>query len=203
MSFPWPLVRRIYDRRAPYYDVLVQSLALGRDLGYRRKAVEALRAEPGHRLLDVGCGTGRNFPLLAKAGLRDFTGCDLSSRSLAIARRRGAKPAQGDAERLPFRDGAFDRVLCTYVLTSVADWRRGLEELVRVTRPGGRIVLTDDRLPPGWFLGPGPMLRLMRTDGWKDAHRDIENEMKKVLRNVELKYLHFRMIYLISGDRPA
>jgi demethylmenaquinone methyltransferase/2-methoxy-6-polyprenyl-1,4-benzoquinol methylase len=203
VSFPWPLVRRIYDRRAPYYDALVQTLALGRDTRYRRAALEALRAAPPDRVLDVGCGTGRNFPLLSHAGISRLSGTDLSARSLARARARGAAVAQSDAERLPFRDAAFDRVLCTYVLTSVADWRRGLDELVRVLRPGGRLVLTDDRLPPGWFLGPGPMLRLLRQSGWVDLHRELEAAMRERLRNVELRFLHLRMIYLLSGDKAA
>lgn len=197
------MVRRIYDRRAPVYDAAVQALALGRDNRYRRMALASLAAAPGHRILDVGCGTGRNFPLMKGQGAADFTGCDLSARSLKRAANRGARVAQADAERLPFPDGAFDRVLSTYVLTSVADWRRALDELVRVLRPGGRLVVTDDRLPPGWFLGPGPMLGLMRKRGWVDVHREVKEEMSKRLRGVELRFLHLRMIYLVAGEKAA
>jgi demethylmenaquinone methyltransferase/2-methoxy-6-polyprenyl-1,4-benzoquinol methylase len=203
MSFPWPLVRRIYDRRAPCYDAMVQTLALGRDRSYRGKALEALAAKAGDRVLDVGCGTGRNFPMFAKAGVTALHGCDLSARSLARAAKRGAVVAQADAERLPYRDASFDRVLSTYVLTSVADWRRALEELCRVLRPGGRLVVSDDRLPPGWFLGPGPMLGLLRREGWVDLHLEVKAEMERRLRGVELRFLHLRMIYVISGEKAA
>lgn len=203
MSFPLPLVRRIYDRRAPYYDAVVQALAMGRDSSYRRAALLALRAGAGDRVLDVGCGTGRNFPLLAKSGVSRLSGCDISARSLAKAARRGASVAQADAARLPYRDGAFDRVLCTYVLTSVDGWRGALDELVRVLRPGGRLVVSDDRLPPGWFLGPGPMFGLLRREGWVDLHREVKAEMEKRLLGVELRFLHLRMIYVISGEKAA
>ncbi|MCC6741874.1 MAG: methyltransferase domain-containing protein [Planctomycetia bacterium] len=203
MSVPRPLVRRIYDRRAPYYDAVVQALALGRDSSYRRAALLALDARSGDRVLDVGCGTGRNFPLLARGGVGALAGCDVSARSLAKAAGRGAAVAQADAARLPYRDGAFDRVLCTYVLTSVDGWRRALDELVRVLRPGGRLVVSDDRLPPGWFLGPGPMLGLLRREGWVDLHRDVKAEMEKRLRGVALRFLHLRTIYVISGEKAA
>jgi ubiquinone/menaquinone biosynthesis C-methylase UbiE len=203
MSFPSPLVRRIYDRRAPWYDAMVQALALGRDRSYRGKALEALAARAGDRVLDVGCGTGRNFPMLAKGGAGALHGCDLSGRSLARAAKRGASVVQADAERLPYRDASFDRVLSTYVLTSVADWRRALEELCRVLRPGGRLVVSDDRLPPGWFLGPGPMFGLLRREGWVDLHREVKSEMERLLRGVELRFVHLRMIYVISGEKAA
>ncbi len=197
------LVRATYDRRAPIYDAVVQALALGRDRSYRRRALAALAARPGDRVLDAGCGTGRNFPLLAVAGVTAFEGCDLSARSLAKAALRGARVAQADAEQLPYRDASFDRVLSTYVLTSVANWRRALEELVRVLKPGGRLVVSDDRLPPGWFLGPCPMLGMLRREGWVDMHRDVKAEMEKRLRGVELRFLHLRMIYVISGEKAA
>jgi ubiquinone/menaquinone biosynthesis C-methylase UbiE len=178
----------------------VQALALGRDGSHRRAALRALDALPGQRVLDVGCGTGRNFPRLRDCRL---FGVDVSARSLRKATARGACAAQCDAERLPFPDASFDRVLSTYVLTSVADWRRAFAEMVRVLRPGGRLALTDDRLPPGWFLGPGPMIRLWRERGWVDEHRAVVREAEAALRNVRLEFRHLRMIYLVFGEKPA
>lgn len=203
VPFSPKLVRATYDRRAPIYDAVVQALALGRDRSYRRRALAALSAGPGDRVLDAGCGTGRNFSLLAAAGVTALEGCDLSARSLVKAAKRGARVAQADAERLPYRDASFDRVLSTYVLTSVANWRRALEELVRVLKPGGRLVVSDDRLPPGWFLGIGPMLGMLWREGWVDLLRDVKAEMEKLLSGVELRFLHMRMIYVISGEKAA
>jgi ubiquinone/menaquinone biosynthesis C-methylase UbiE len=90
------------------------------------------------RTLDLGCGTGRNLPLLA--GTRSI-GLDPSWSSLRRARRRAAGVAlvQGSAEALPFRDGVFDTVVSGLVLCSVPDPARGLAEVRRVLRPGGTL----------------------------------------------------------------
>ncbi len=190
-------VRRLYDRRAPYYDALVEALSLGRDGRYRERAVRALEAGPRDRVLDVGCGTGRNFPFLAAPGV----GIDPSERSLRVARRRERRLALASAESLPFADASFDRVLCTYVLTTVSGWPRALDEMARVLTPGGRIVLTDDRLPPGWFLGPGPMFRRLLQDGWGDIHREVAAAAETRFDDVRLEYFHLRLIYLITGRK--
>jgi ubiquinone/menaquinone biosynthesis C-methylase UbiE len=90
------------------------------------------------RTLDLGCGTGRNLPLLA-AGRA--IGLDSSLEALRRARRRaaGAPLVQASAEALPFRDGCFDTVVSGLVLCSVTDPPRGLAEVRRVLRPGGTL----------------------------------------------------------------
>ncbi|MBI2901401.1 MAG: methyltransferase domain-containing protein [Planctomycetes bacterium] len=190
-------VRRLYDRRAPYYDALVDALSLGRDGGYRRRAVEALDVSAGHRVLDVGCGTGRNFPLLPRGAV----GVDPSRGILRVARRRVRRLAMAAACALPFPDACFDRVLCTYVLTTVPEWPRALDEMARLLAPGGRIVVADDRLPPGWFLGPGPMFRRLLRDGWVDIHRDVLAAMGARFADIRLDLMHFGLIYLICGTK--
>ncbi len=190
-------VRHLYDRRAPFYDSIVATLSLGKDGRYRKKAVEALEIGPAHRVLDVGCGTGLNFSRLPS----HVVGIDPSAGLLRIARRRAKRLAMGTGQSLPFPDASFDRVLSTYVLTTVPDWPRALNEMARVLRPGGRLVLTDDRLPPGWFLGPGPMFRKIFGEGWTDIHRGIVDEFRTVCTDVTLRFFHFGLIYLVSGVR--
>jgi ubiquinone/menaquinone biosynthesis C-methylase UbiE len=95
------------------------------------------------RTLDLGCGTGRNLPLLP-GGVR-AVGVDPCPQSLARARRRspGALLVRARAEALPFRDGAFDTVVSGFVLCSVADPAASLGEVRRVLAPGGALRLLE------------------------------------------------------------
>lgn len=115
------------------------------------------------RTLDVGCGTGRNLPLF-DAQVR-VVGLDPTHASLLAARRRapGVPLVQGDAQALPFRDGAFATVVSGLVFCSVPDAARGLAEVKRVLTPGGTLRMLEhvrstnrlkarvqDRLDPLW-----------------------------------------------------
>jgi len=97
----------------------------------------------GARVLDVGCGTGANGPVLAQAG-RFTVGVDFSAVPLKLDRgadREQLTRVQGDGELLPFRDGAFDLVVSLDVLEHLKDDRSGARELRRVVRPGGVVVV--------------------------------------------------------------
>jgi len=93
--------------------------------------------------LDAGCGTGANMRLLAESFSR-VVGCDLSEEAVRLSRRRGLERLFiADVNRLPLRSAAFSFVLCSDVFESFeVDERRAIEELARVTRPGGRVLLT-------------------------------------------------------------
>jgi len=122
---------------------------------------EKLAAGARGRVLDVGCGTGRNLPLFP-AGAK-VIGLDPERASLLKARRRapGALLVRGSAEKLPFRDGAFDTVVSGLVFCSVPDPLRGLAEVKRVLAPGGELrmlehVRSTGRLGARWqdFIQP-------------------------------------------------
>ncbi len=111
-----------------------------------RCAFGLLKPLPGERILDVGCGTG-NFSLkLARTGAR-VTGVDLSEDMLDVARRRGAEEGQSieffrtAGESLPFDDGSFDAAITMATLEFVDDPEKVLGEMLRVTGPGGRVVV--------------------------------------------------------------
>jgi phosphatidylethanolamine/phosphatidyl-N-methylethanolamine N-methyltransferase len=141
-------VARAYARWAPVYDVVFSAImSPGRSAGVEAAEAAALRA--GGPVLDVGVGTGLELPRFS--GRVDVVGVDLSEPMLRRARQRVAEKGLGfvrglsmmDATRLGFPDAAFGAVIAPYVMTVVPDPAGTLDELLRVTRPGGEIVLVN------------------------------------------------------------
>lgn len=137
------MARRRYDRIAPVYDLMevgAERIWLGR---WRPLAWELVR---GPRVLEVGVGTGKNLPFHPPG---EVTAVDLSRRMLrravrdAESRSLESRFVQMDAQRLGFPPRLFDTALATFVFCSVPDPIRGLREVRRVLRPGGRLVLLE------------------------------------------------------------
>jgi SAM-dependent methyltransferase len=113
--------------------------------------LERLRVRAGERLLDAGCGEGRHCFGALERGAK-VVGLDVDREALRRAggalRARAAELGgfgqmiRGDAFRLPFRDGAFDKVICSEVMEHVHDYRAAARELARVTKPGGMVAVT-------------------------------------------------------------
>jgi phosphatidylethanolamine/phosphatidyl-N-methylethanolamine N-methyltransferase len=133
-----------YARWAPVYD---NVFALVMKPG--RKAAAAAISRIGGRVVDIGVGTGLELPMFAQ-NVR-IVGIDLSEPMLAIARKRVAEQKLAnvealmamDAMNLTFADASFDAAVAPYVLTVVPDPLRTLDEIARVVRPGGEIVLVN------------------------------------------------------------
>lgn len=132
-----------YARWAPVYDLVFAAVMRAG----REAAVAALGGRPG-RVLDVGIGTGLELPLFA-AGQR-VVGIDLAEpmlRRAQVRARRGTGAVDGlcvmDAARLAFPDGSFDAVVAPYVLSVVPDPAAMLDEVARVVKPGGDVVLVN------------------------------------------------------------
>jgi SAM-dependent methyltransferase len=114
--------------------------------GLRRHLQQAIRRAalpPDALVLDAGCGTGANLALLTQT-LGRAVGCDLSAAAVSLAASRGLKRVLvADVNHLPFRSGAFDGVLCSDVMECAeVEPRTAAAELARVTRPGGRIIVS-------------------------------------------------------------
>jgi demethylmenaquinone methyltransferase/2-methoxy-6-polyprenyl-1,4-benzoquinol methylase len=159
-------VRSMFDRISPVYDAMNRTMTMGLDQRWRRATVAAV-VQPGDRVLDACCGTGDLAVAALQAGAT-VTGLDFSERMLERARRKSDEIdwVQGDAEKLPFEDASFDAATVGFGVRNLADLERGLTELRRVLRPGGRVAILEITKPSGllapfyrlWFDGLVPLL---------------------------------------------
>jgi demethylmenaquinone methyltransferase / 2-methoxy-6-polyprenyl-1,4-benzoquinol methylase len=137
-------VAAMFDDVAKRYDITNDILSLGQDRRWRTAVVDAVDAKPGERVLDLAAGTGTSSQPFAERGA-EVVPCDFSQGMLRVGKR--AKPhlsfTAGDGTRLPFADGTFDAVTISFGLRNIVDPRAGLREMLRVTRPGGRLVVCE------------------------------------------------------------
>jgi demethylmenaquinone methyltransferase/2-methoxy-6-polyprenyl-1,4-benzoquinol methylase len=141
-------VAAMFDAIARRYDLTNDVISLGQDRRWRRATVAAVDARPGEVVLDLAAGTGTSSEPFDAAGVR-VVPCDFSVGMLAVgkARRPDLAFTAGDAMRLPFADEVFDAVTISFGLRNVVDTRAALAEMLRVTRPGGRLVVTEFSTP--------------------------------------------------------
>jgi demethylmenaquinone methyltransferase / 2-methoxy-6-polyprenyl-1,4-benzoquinol methylase len=172
----------MFDRVAARYDLLNSLMSAGLHHRWRERAAEIAAVAPGDAVLDVCCGTGDlTFELAARVapGGR-VVGCDFSEPMLDLAREKAASRDAGavrfewaDALNLPYDADRFDAATVGFGVRNFADRDRGLRELGRVVRPGGRVVVlefTKPRRPPFstfyslWFDRLAPVLGRLSDD---------------------------------------
>jgi demethylmenaquinone methyltransferase/2-methoxy-6-polyprenyl-1,4-benzoquinol methylase len=144
-------VAAMFDGLAERYDLLNDVLSLGQDRRWRRVVARAVAARPGERVLDLAAGTGTSSRAFTGAGAQ-CVACDFSLGMLQAGARRPAQRLSfvaGDALALPFGNEAFDAVTISFGLRNVADAGAALAEMLRVTRPGGRLVVCEFGHLPG------------------------------------------------------
>lgn len=141
-------IASMFDQVAERYDLMNGILSGGQQIYWRAQTVKAVEATQGQRILDIAAGTGTSSEPFADLGA-DVIAADLSEGMLEVGRRR--RPditfVQADVTNLPFADEEFDAVTMSYGLRNVSEYPKALRELLRVTKPGGRIVVLEFSTP--------------------------------------------------------
>jgi demethylmenaquinone methyltransferase/2-methoxy-6-polyprenyl-1,4-benzoquinol methylase len=137
-------VAAMFDGVAAKYDLTNAVLAMRQDRRWRQEVARALDLRPGESVLDLAAGTGTSSEPFVDAGARTVP-CDFSLGMLRVGneRRPDLGFVAGDATRLPFAEASFDAVTISFGLRNVVDTEGALREMLRVTRPGGRIVVCE------------------------------------------------------------
>jgi demethylmenaquinone methyltransferase/2-methoxy-6-polyprenyl-1,4-benzoquinol methylase len=180
-------VRAMFDRIAGPYDLMNSVMTAGLHHRWRQRAVDLARVGPGSKALDVATGTGDLAIELASRGA-DVTGSDFSQGMLDVARRKA--PAlrweHGNALELPYEDATFDAATVGFGARNFSDLQRGLGEMARVVRPGGRVVVLEITTPQNpplstffslWFDRIVPLLGKLAAE--PEAYTYLPNSVKR------------------------
>jgi demethylmenaquinone methyltransferase/2-methoxy-6-polyprenyl-1,4-benzoquinol methylase len=192
-TLPEEQVRAMFDRVARGYDLLNSVMTAGLHHQWRRRAVELAGVGPGDRVLDVATGTGDLAIELAKHVMGshppgEVIGSDFSEGMLALARKKAPEITfeWGNALELPYADDEFAAATVGFGARNFSDLDRGLAELTRVVRPGGRVLIlemTTPQKPPLstffglWFDRVVPLLGKLSSD--PDAYDYLPNSVKR------------------------
>lgn len=149
-------VANMFDRIAHRYDFLNHFLSIGIDRMWRKKAIRLLKAGKPSFLLDVATGTG-DFAIMAEKILKPekIIGIDISKGMLELGKQKVAKLLlngkielqEGDSETINFPDNSFDAVTVAFGVRNFENLHKGLQEMLRVLKPGGKLVILEFSKP--------------------------------------------------------
>ena len=174
-------------RWAPYYDFMVEITSLGHAGMLRRMTVDNALIQPGDSVLDVGCGTGE-VALLARTRTKAGTvhGIDPAPEMIAVARSKAARKKLnvdfrvGVIEALPFPDASMDVVTSSLMMHHLPEELkvRGLAEVFRVLKPGGRLLIADFMRPTGSLMSH-LFIAITRHQGVQSGLEEIQRYIKE------------------------
>lgn len=225
-------VEAMFDAIAPTYERVNRVVTLGQDAVWRRQTVAAANVGAGDVVLDICCGTGDMMRAFAHARPepRMIIGVDFAARMLACAQLDGTPvPVQlvrGDAVRLPLADETVDVISCAFGVRNFGDLQAGLNEMFRVARPGGRVVLLEFATPESALLRwvyhaycdvilprLGAWISRDRTGAYRYLPRSIRTfETTRTMigrletagfSNIELRRMNFGGVVLYRGVKPG
>jgi len=165
---------QMFDRIARRYDLLNRMLSMGIDQRWRRKTLKAMNLRDGDRVLDIATGTGDLAIAIAKRyPTAKIVGLDPSEQMLLRAEAKTKRKkldlvefVVGDAQALPHEDNSFDACCIAFGIRNVPDRRVGLQEMARVTRPGGRIAILELSEPKRGIMAPLARFHVHKMVPW-------------------------------------
>jgi len=207
-------IRDLYRKRAGQYDFSanVYYLIGFREVKYRKLAVSKLQLKPGDTVVEVGCGTGLNFPYLLDAigETGRLIGIDLTDAMLVKAKERvrrndwpNVELAQTDAATFRFPSG-IDGAISTFALTLVPEYEEVIRSASRALKRGGRWVVADFRKPanwPMWIVKLGVLLTKPFGVSLDLAERRPWEVMRNYFSNVEITQVYGGFVYIAAGEK--
>jgi ubiquinone/menaquinone biosynthesis C-methylase UbiE len=194
-------VKRRYDRIAPVYDLMEGLVERSRYSRWRELVWSKVE---GNRILEVGTGTGKNFPYYPADA--EITAIDLSEKMLSRARQKAKNQGieidlqRMDAQNMSFKDDMFDTVVATFVFCSVPIPIKGLEEIKRVCKPCGKVLLLEHVLSANRVLAflmnlVNPLVvRIMGPNINRKTVENVANSGLKVEKVTDLAVGIFKLI---------
>lgn len=165
---------------SPRYDFLNRVFSLGIDLHWRKKLSKACALKAPFDYLDIACGTGDQLLSMHrehKSLLKKIVGLDIASEMLALARKKLPQKIElfhESALAMPFADQSFDVITISFGIRNLPDLSRGLKEMKRVLKPGGKLLILEFSLPSNKILRALHLFYLRtlmpRIGGWFSKH---------------------------------
>ncbi len=183
----------MFDRIARRYDMLNRVLSMGIDQRWRKKTVRAMNLKDGDRILDIATGTGDLAIMIAKRYPNaKVVGLDPSVQMLERAKIKCAKKKLGlvdlevgDAQELPFEDNSFDACCIAFGIRNVPDRRLGLQEMARVTRPGGRVAILELSEPKRGVMAPLARFHVHKMVPWLGGLLSGSKEYRYLQKSIQ------------------